>query len=305
MWLEPAQVVAELFRGDQSGLGTPENAIVWQIRLPRAVAAAFVGGLLGVVGAAFQALFRNPLADPYVLGVSSGAAVGGTAANLLGFGTLAGGLAGAGAAFVAGLLSLWLVVALASRRGRVEVSTMLVAGVVVGALLSSMLTLLILASGEDSNRVLRWLLGSLTPMTWGRVALAGVAMIGGGLVLFRQTRRLNAFAVGEASAQRLGVDPARLRRVVLVAGTALAAVAVGVAGVIPFLGLVAPHIARRLVGVDLRPSLPAAAFAGMAILTLADVASQRIVAGSELPVGAVTAVLGAPALLVLLRARSL
>lgn len=302
VWIAPGQVLAEIARGNADG-ADPINTIVWQIRLPRAAGCLLVGAMLGLVGAAFQALFRNPLAEPYVVGVSSGAAVGGSLAIVLRFSEALFGLAGLGAAFAGGLGSLALVVALARRRGVINVPTLLLAGVVVGSLLAALLSLILLAAGGNTNQVLRWLLGSMTPMFWPRVAILAIALLGGTALLTRETRRLNAFAVGEDSAQRLGVDTARLKKRVLVTGTAMAAVAVGSVGIVGFLGLVAPHIARRMLGIDLRQSLIGAGLFGAILLLAADLLAQRAVPGVELPVGAVTAVLGAPTLLLLLRGK--
>lgn len=297
--IAPSRVWGELWRGDV-GL-TPENVILWRIRLPRCVACLLVGAILGAVGSGFQAFFRNPLAEPYVVGVSSGAAVGGTAALILGLASWAGGLGTLALAFAGGLASLGLVLALARRRGVIEVHTLLLAGVVIGSMLSAALSVMLIAAGQDSGRILRWLLGSMTPMDWQKILVLLVVLAAGMPLMWSQARRLNVVAAGEASARYLGVDHAALRRLVLLAGTAMAAATVGAVGIIPFLGLIAPHIARRLVGADLRWSLPGSALVGAALLILADLMAQRVVPQAELPVGAVTALLGAPLLIGLLR----
>lgn len=299
--IPPGDLLASLRRGP----GGPDalDSILWDLRLPRAAGCALVGALLGAVGAAFQALFRNPLAEPYVIGVSSGAAVGGVLALVLGLGAAFGGLGLMAFAFAGGLGALALVMSLARRRGVLSVPRLLLAGVVIGAMLSAMTTLVLLAAGEDTNRVLRWLLGSTSPMFWNRTALMLGALVIGGWVLFTASRQLNAYAIGEDHARLLGVDTSRLIRRTLLAGTAMAAVAVGSTGIIGFLGLVAPHVSRRLVGPDARASLPASALVGGGLLLLADLLAQRAVPGSDLPVGAITAILGAPALVVLLRAK--
>lgn len=294
----PGDVIRELFRGLT---GDRANAVVWELRLPRALACVLVGAMLSVVGSSFQALFRNPLADPYVVGVSSGAAVGGSAAIVLGLEGLWGGLGIMGLAFLGGLGSLLLVFGLARRRGVVDVSTLLLAGVVVGSLLAALTTLVLYAAGEDTNKVLRWLLGSMTPMFYDRLVVMAVAAAVGSAVLILQARQLNAFAISESTAKHLGIDTRRLKWIVLVTGTVLAAICVGAVGIIGFLGLVAPHISRRLLGVDWRLSMPGALMIGPTLLLMADVAAQRALPNMELPVGVVTALLGAPFLLVLLR----
>ncbi len=298
--LNPSQIVNEILAGDRGG-ATAENAILWKIRLPRVLACALVGAILGVVGSAFQALFRNPLAEPYVVGVSSGAAVGGALALVLGLSGLLAGLGTAAFAFAGGLAALLLVLALAGRRGRTDVQTLLLAGVVVGALLSAVLSLVLFAAGQDTNQILRWLMGSMTPMYWERVALLAAALALGLAFLAPRAKQLNALAVSEDSAQRLGVRTGRLRTIILATGSAMTAATVGSVGVIGFLGLVAPHIARRLLGVDWRVSLLGAGGIGAVLLILADLLAQRAVPGAELPVGIVTALLGAPFLLALLR----
>lgn len=300
----PLLVLNEILRGPQGINGSTENGVVWDIRLPRALAAVIVGGILGVVGSAFQAQFRNPLAEPYVVGVSSGAAVGGVISLLLKlpepFGTM-------GLGFIGGMLSLGLVWSLARRNGVVDVSTLLLAGVVVGALLSALMSLGLLLAGQNANQLVYWLMGHLHDVTWLNVAVLAGALILGSVLLIRQSRRLNAVAMGEETAARLGVDVARVRLIVLTAGTAMSAIAVGAVGIIGFLGLVAPHLARRVFGVDWRWSLLGSLVMGSALLTCADIATMRGLnsitdsVGLEPPVGFVTALLGAPSLLVLLR----
>jgi len=305
-WYSPWQVAVELLRGPLPDSEHPFNNIIWSIRLPRVLECVCVGGILGAVGSAFQAQLRNPLAEPYVVGVSSGAAVGSALAMVLGFEAWFGGLGAAGCGFVTGMIALALVYFLASRRGGVDVSTLLLAGVIVGALLSSVLSLTILLAGQNSNRVLEALLGSMSTATFEKDAVLFVALVAGSIVLIRQTRLLNAFAMGEESAARMGVDVARLRKVVLITGTAMTAAAVGAVGIIGFLGLVAPHISRRVLGVDWRFSLIGSCLIGATLLIVADLIAQRIgsvfnIALTEVPVGIVTAVIGAPSLLILIR----
>jgi iron complex transport system permease protein len=333
-FVSPLGVIRELLRGKLNGIWDlttsdpatlPEqvranlenilsqNSVVWAIRLPKALYCVLAGGILGVVGSAFQALFRNPLAEPFTVGVSSGAAVGGAIAQILGLDASMAFLGTPLLGFVGGMASLALVLALAKRRHGTDSTTLLLAGVVVSSLLSALLSVMILMSGKDSNDLMRWLLGSTSPQFMERVVALAVMLVAGLFILFRQTRRLNAFAIGEATARRLGVDPGRLRWTVLVVGTAMAATAVGTVGAIAFLGLVAPHIARGLVGVDWRWSLPGSLAVGSGLMIAADVLAQRglplighLLTGKDLlatglPVGVVTALLGAPSLLILLR----
>jgi iron complex transport system permease protein len=305
-WYRPWDSLSEIMRGPMAS-PTVQNSIIWDIRLPRALMAVGVGVTLGLVGSAFQAQLRNPLADPYIVGVSSGAALGGVAALLLGFGTAAGGLGMVACGFATGMGCLALVMALARRRGLVDVTTMLLAGVAVGALISAITSLGLLAAGQDTNRVLEWLLGSLANAQWPQVWTVLASALIGGAILVSRSRHLNAFAVGEDTAGRLGIDVPRLRSVVLATGTAMTAAAVGAVGIIGFLGLVAPHIARRILGVDWRWSLAGAGLIGGILLLFSDLLAQRMLSqftmltGFEVPVGIVTAILGAPSLLILLR----
>jgi len=298
VWLKPAAVVHELLRGRTDDL---QNAVVWNLRLPRALACVCVGAALGVSGASFQSLFKNRLADPYTAGVSSGAAVGGVLSILLGWSGLYGGLGTMLLASIGGLLSLWLVYGFARSRGVVIVPTLLLAGVVVGALLSGITTLILYLAGQDVNKVLQWLFGSMTPMFWPRVLILFVAALIGSTILITQAKKLNAFAIGESTASHLGIDTHRLKAVVLVTATTIVSICVGAVGIIGFVGLVAPHISRRLLGVDWRKSMPGALLIGPTILLLSDILAQRVANDIELPVGAVAAIIGAPFLLVLLR----
>ena len=298
-WLQPTDVLRELAHGNHSD--TNQNLVVWQLRLPRAIACLLVGSILAVVGASFQSLFRNPLADPYTTSVSSGAAAGGVLAILLKLSIPFGTFGMMIFAAIGGLLSLALVLALARRHGVTAVSTLLLAGVVVGSLLSGLTTLLLYLAGEDTNKVLKWLLGSMTPMFWMTVLILAVVALVGSTLLILQSRRLNAFAIAESTAQQLGIDIAKLRTTVLVAGAVMVSACVGAVGMIGFVGLVSPHIARRLLGVDWRASMPGALLVGASLLLISDMLAQRVISATEVPVGVVTALLGAPFLIVLLR----
>jgi iron complex transport system permease protein len=282
------------------GGSDPASVVVWEIRLPRSASAAAIGALLALVGAAFQALFRNPLAEPYIVGVSSGAALGGTAFILLGVSGLAGGLMLTLGGFLGGMAALALVLALAGLRKGAPIERLLVAGVVIGSMLSAVTSLLLILGGRDTNEVLRWLLGSVTPATWPKAGLTFLALALCGAGLYAQSRRLDAMAISEEAASRVGLRVSRLRGLVLTLGSAGTAAAVGSAGVIPFLGLVAPHIVRPFTGESMKRLMPASALMGASLLLASDLLAQRIRLGTELPVGAVTAVLGAPILLLLL-----
>lgn len=299
--MPPSAILAALTAGP--GAQGADSLVVWEIRLPRAASAALAGALLALVGSAFQGLFRNPLAEPYIIGVSSGAAFGGTIALLAGLGGVAWGLGLPFFGFAGGIASLLLVLSL-SQWGRTGIESILIAGVVIGSMLSALLSIVLIMSGQDANQVLRWLLGSVTPASWPKTGLMALVLAAVLPVLLVSSPRLNAVAISEDASARAGINVKRIRWTILLAGTFGAAGAVGATGVIPFLGLAGPHIARRIVGEDQRLLMPASLILGAALLLAADLLAQRVVPGGELPVGALTAVLGAPVLLVLLRARA-
>lgn len=300
--------VGTLWRELVSGPGGAgaDNVILWQIRLPRSLGGLVAGGILGTVGACFRTYFRNPLAEPYVLGVASGAAATAALVVLAGLSVVAGGLLMSLAGAVGGVLTLSLVWALGGGfSGRFDVVRLLLAGVVIGSLMGAFVTLVLLLAGKDTNQVLRWLLGSLTPMFWPKLGVLAGALGVGGAVLYRQTRWLNAVGFEGDGAGHLGVDFQRLSLVVLGVGTAMVGLLVGSVGMIGFVGLVAPHIARGLVGPDLRRSFWVSGLVGACLVLAADLGAQKLIVGAELPVGAVTALLGAPVLLMIAGKRRL
>lgn len=275
--------------------------ILWSLRIPRAIGDLLIGAILGSVGAAFQAYFRNPLAEPYIVGVSSGAGLLGTILIVLGLGGAVSGLALMGAGAIGGVLGLILVLALVGSRKRLNIQNLLLAGVVIGTMLASLMTLLMLLSGKDTNQIMRWLLGSTTPMFWPKIWTLLILLVGGVALLMSHARALNAYQFSDGLARRVGVDPVKSARLVLGTGTVMVGATVGAAGIIGFIGLVAPHICRKLFGSDSRWLIPYSALLGGGLLILADFIGIKVGQGMELPVGAVTAILGTPFLLLLLK----
>lgn len=277
-----------------------QQAILFALRLPRVLTAAALGGLLGVAGVAFQALLRNPLADPYVLGVSGGASLGGVVALLAGFAGLGVPLA----AFVGALASLVAIERIATSDGRLTVFTLLLTGAIFNSFSAALIYFLqSVASREELSAIVFYLMGRVPSS--GLVALvtlwaAGFAIT---VALFASARDFNALTAGEEGAQQLGVDVERLKRRTFVLGSLATALAVASAGLIGFVGLVVPHLLRRLIGPDHRLLLPAAFLGGATFLVLADLAARTLAAPTELPVGVVTALLGGPFFLLLLRRR--
>jgi iron complex transport system permease protein len=277
------------------------EVILFQLRLPRVLLAAVVGAALAASGTIFQGLFRNALADPAIIGVSSGAALGAVLVIVTaGAGTL-GAFALPLAAF-AGAMGTALVVYRLARIGpRVHVTTLLLAGIAVAAIISSLISLVMSFSGEEIRDIYAWLLGGLVSEGWRSVGIAlpvvAVGVVGAALV----SHELNLVALGEERAAQLGVEVDRLKRRAIAVGAVLAAAAVSVAGVIGFVGLMTPHLLRLVIGADLRRLLAASVLGGATLMILADLVARTVIAPSELPVGVVTALLGGPFFLFLLR----
>ncbi|PSQ06787.1 iron ABC transporter [Halobacteriales archaeon QS_6_71_20] len=290
--------------------GTHE-AIVMRVRLPRILLATFVGVALAAAGTVMQGFFRNPMADPGIIGVSSGAAVGAVAwivapsalVALLGpvRPLLADGVGLQIAAFCGALAAGFGVYLIASRDGRTPVATLLLAGVAVQTFLGAVVSYLLLHSGESIRRVTYWLMGHLSGANWGEVAAAALVVPPLTVALFAYARDLNVLLLGERDAVALGVNAERSKRVLLAVSSVLTGAAVAVSGVIGFVGLIVPHGVRLVVGPDHRVLLPTSALAGGSFLVAADTVARAGVA--ELPVGIVTAAAGAPFFLYLLRTR--
>jgi iron complex transport system permease protein len=306
VWIPPTSTVRLL--GWRLGLtgypaGVPESTavILFELRIPRVLLGVTVGGALAASGAVFQALFRNPMADPAIVGVSSGAALGAVAVILAGGGVLAGGLAVPVAAFVGALGVAFLVYRLARIGPAVQVATLLLAGIAVAAVVSAVISLTMSLAGEQIRSIYFWLLGGLAGRGWDTL-MAALPLIGLGVAAaLVSVRDLNLLALGEERAAQLGVEVERFKRLSMATGALLAGAAVSVAGVIGFIGLVTPHILRLLIGADHRRLIPASLVGGAALMVLADLVARTVLAPEEVPVGAVTALLGGPFFLYLLR----
>lgn len=283
-----------------SPLAPLQDGIVWELRLPRVLTAAAVGAGLALSGAVMQAVTRNPLADPYLLGLSSGASLGAVAVLLLGVGLLL-----PVAAFGGALAALLAALALARAAGPITPSRTVLAGVAVSSLAAALTSLVIFwtATGDAFREILGWLLGSLAGARWPAVAIAVGALVVVGIPLLAGGRVLDAFAFGDTSAAALGVDVARTRSVLLGGTALLTGAMVSVSGAIGFVGLVLPHAVRLLTGPGHRTLLPLSALTGAIFLIWADTAARSLFDPRELPVGVVTAILGAPVFALLLARR--
>jgi iron complex transport system permease protein len=287
-----------------SSLSPLDRAVLFQIRLPRVVLGALVGGLLALAGAGYQGVFRNPLVDSGMLGASAGAGLGATLAIVY--------LGGAGpaavpvAAFVgslAGVAVAYLTGAATSTRTAVGdgVATLLLAGIAVGSFLTAVQTFILQRSAQDIQAVYSWLLGSLSAASWQQVTtILPYAAVSSAVILLHG-RHLDVLAVGDDEAQTLGLRPGLVRVLVVAAAALAAASAVAVSGLIGFVGIVVPHVARRLAGPSYRSVLPLSMLGGAGFLVLADTLARTVLSPAELPIGVVTALVGAPAFVWVLR----
>lgn len=300
--IPPDEVAGGIGRGLRGQLEGTRDTIVWRIRLPRVALAAMVGASLSLAGVAYQGIFRNPLADPYLLGVASGAGLGAAASIVLGAGVPLLRLLGLPlTAFAAALLAVALVVLLARRGGRIPTLHLVLAGVVLGSSCTAATSLLMLLQREQAAGVLAWLLGSLAHASWERVALLAplLAVAAGTLAL--AGRALNLLQLGDEQAAQLGLPVERVKLTLIALATLATAAAVSVSGVIGFVGLVTPHAARLALGPDHRTLVPMSALLGAIFLILADLLARTVIAPAELPIGVVTALVGGPLFLWLLR----
>lgn len=280
-----------------------QDQIVWAFRLPRALLAVVVGAGLALVGTVLQAAVRNPLADPYLLGVSSGASLGAVLVLVLGPAIVAG-LSLSAAAFFGGLLATGLVYLLAQRGGRIIPSRLILAGVALAYLFQACYSFLLLKTQPEATQgVLFWLLGSFGGARWSDLTLPALALAAGITALILQARPLNSLLAGDETAVSLGLDVNRFRVQMLVITSLLVGVMVAVSGAIAFVGLIVPHVVRLVVGADHRRVLPTALLTGAVFLVLVDLAARTLDQPAELPLSIVTALVGVPFFLWLLRRR--
>lgn len=280
-----------------------EEMIIWNIRLPRVLLAFCIGASLALAGAAFQGLLRNPLADPYTIGVSSGASLG--AVLVLFFQVTIVGLGSFTLPVVAilfGLLSLLIVFGLVRLSSKsLAIETIILAGIIVSAFIGSLVSLIIsLSDRESMTQIIYWLYGSVGMRGWSHVQLILPFMIIGSFILFYHYRELNALALGEDAADHIGVDVKKGKTLILIGASLLTGAAVAVSGSIGFVGLVIPHLVRLITGPNHRHVLPLSLLVGGAFLILADLMARTIIAPKELPIGVITALIGAPVFALLL-----
>ena len=300
--IAPDEVVRAVWRGLSGRLDGTHDTIVWRLRLPRVLMAMCVGASLALSGVAYQGIFRNPLADPYLLGVASGASFG--AALALTFGVSIPILATLGVplmAFVFSLLAVFLVVGLAKTGNLIPMVSLILAGAVLGSSFTAATSFVMLIAREQAAGVLAWLLGSFGLSSWGKLATVLPFMFVAALAVLLSSRALNVLQLGDEQAQQLGLNVERFKLGLITVATLATAAAVSVSGIIGFVGLMVPHAVRLALGPDHRTLVPMAALLGALFMVLADLLARTIIAPAEIPIGVITALIGGPFFLYLLK----
>ncbi len=289
---------------DVSNIADSAKSIIWNLRLPRVLLGGVIGASLSVAGAAFQGMFKNPMADPYVLGISSGAALGATLAIVFKIDVSFFSISSITIfAFIGALLAVFTVYNIARVKNKVPVTTLLLAGVAVGQFLTAIISFIMILSDKDMVKITYWTLGSLSGKGWEPVIGIALPSTLGIIVISFFARDLNILLTGEESAQSLGVDVERTKTYILLLGTFITAISVSVCGIIGFVGLIIPHIVRILMGPDHRILLPASALLGSIFMIFADTIARTLISPIEIPVGIITALFGGPFFIYLLRSR--
>ena len=300
--LRSIRILFESLLGLKGAGNETERTIILSLRLPRAILAGMVGAGLSVSGATFQALLRNPLADPYILGVSSGAAVGAILVILLGLGTHSLGLPLA--SFLGALLTVLMVFYFGRQDRKIHPHTLLLAGVIIGSFLSALIMFFISVSQkEELHTIIFWLMGDFSFSNARAIFIIFPYIFLGIFLLYFRSRQLNLILSGEENAVQLGVDVERLKLISYLSASLLTAASVSVCGLIGFVGLIIPHSVRLVFGPDHRLLIPASAFIGASFLIASDTVARTLLAPTELPVGVITAVFGGPFFIYLLRTR--
>jgi iron complex transport system permease protein len=287
---------------DSSSISDIEETIIIQIRMPRILAGALVGTALSAAGVLYQGIFKNPMADPYVLGVSAGAAVGASLAIVLGVNI---SLFGLGAlqflSFTCSLITIFIVYNISRVGSKVPVTTLLLSGIAVSIFLSAIVTIMKVIAGERLHAVVFWLIGGFSYVEWKDVWAVMPLICLGTAAAYSYARDLNILSLGEETAQHLGVEVEKVKKMLLIFGSLITAAAVSISGLISFIGLIVPHITRILIGPDHRILLPASTIVGATLLVICDAVARVIVSPAELPVGVITALSGGPFFIYLLR----
>lgn len=289
---------------DTSDIVKSQDSIIWNIRLPRVLLGVLVGASLSMAGASFQGMFKNPMADPYIIGISSGAALGAALAiifklefSILGFSSISF------FAFLGALVAVTMVYNIARVKNQVPVTTLLLSGVAIGQFFTAIMSFLMVIFNKDMNKIIYWTLGSLSGKGWSPVITISLPVIMTMIILNFFARDLNIMLTGEESAKSLGVNVEKTKVYILLLGTFITSVVVSVSGIIGFVGLIIPHVVRLIIGPDHRILLPASALLGGIFMIFSDTIARTIISPIEIPVGIVTALFGGPFFIYLLRTK--
>ncbi len=281
-----------------------EEIIIIQIRLPRVLGGALVGAALATAGAAYQSIFRNPMADPYVIGASAGAAVGAASAIVLGVGYVIFGVNSIPIfAFLGSIVTVLIVYNISRVGSRVPVTTLLLSGISVSIFLSAIVTLMKVVAGDRLHALIFWLMGGLSYIEWRDIIGVAPLIFAGITVIYLLARDMNIIVLGDEEAQHLGVEVEKVKMILLISGALITASAVSISGLIGFIGLIIPHLTRIIIGSDHRVLVPSSSILGASFLILCDAVARIIASPAELPVGVITALSGGPFFLYLLHKR--
>ncbi|ABW18463.1 FecCD family ABC transporter permease [Alkaliphilus oremlandii] len=298
--LKPVPLIGNYM--DVSNIQKSHMAIIQNIRLPRVLLSFLVGYGLSIVGVSFQGMLKNPMADPFIVGTSSGAALGAAIAILL---KLNRTFMGMGAisifAFIGALLSTLIVYTMARIKGKVPVTTLLLAGVATGQFFTAIMSFLMTISTKDVSTIIFWTLGSFSGRGWNHVQITVLPVLLGSILIYVFSKDLNIMLLGEDSAKNMGVEVEKVKKIILITSVLITACLVSVSGIIGFVGLIVPHIVRIVVGPDHRVLIPASGLVGGTFLVVADTVARTMIAPTEIPVGIITALAGGPFFIYLLR----
>lgn len=289
---------------DTSYIADSYKAIIWNIRLPRVLLGVLVGASLSIAGASFQGMFKNPMADPYIIGISSGAALGATLAIIFKFDYRILNISAISAfAFAGALLTVFLVYTIARVGNILPVTNLLLAGVAVGQFLTAIMSFLMIIYDKDMNKIIYWTLGSLSGKGWSPIIRIGPVVLISMVLIGFFARDLNIMVTGDETAQSLGVDVEKTKIYLLILCSLITSIVVSVSGIIGFVGLIIPHISRLVLGPDHRILLPASALLGGIFMIFADTIARTVISPVQIPVGIITALFGGPFFIYLLRSR--
>ena len=287
---------------DVSNILETHQTILWSIRLPRVLLGVLVGSSLAMTGAAFQGMFKNPMADPFVIGISSGAALGATIAIILGTSISFMGVRSISLfSFIGALITVFVVYNIARIKDEIPVTTLLLAGIAIGQFLTAIMSLLMVIFSNDMAKIIYWTMGSLAGKGWEPLHRISLPVLISITLINFFARDLNIMLTGEDSAKSLGVNVEKTKTYILIIGTFMVSMAVSVSGIIGFVGLIIPHIVRLIIGPDHRILLPASALSGGIFMIFADTIARTIISPIEIPVGIITALFGGPFFLYLLK----